>query len=70
MGGVKLSRLLQPRKPAFWLMVALNLLSAVLGWVVNTYQLNVLGSLLVAGFAIGNALLGMWLAWLLVNARI
>jgi 4-hydroxybenzoate polyprenyltransferase len=67
---VKLSRLLQPRKPAFWLMLALNLLSAVLGWVVQTQQLNLLGSVLVAGFAIGNAILGMRLAWLLVNGRI
>ena len=50
-------------------MVALNLLSSVLVWVVNTYPLNLPASLILAGFAIGNAVLGTWLAWALMNDR-
>ena len=64
---MKLSRLYQPRNPAFWLMVALNTLSAVLGWVSRTYPLNGVGSLLVMVFALGNAMLGLCLAWRLLS---
>nr|WP_315488851.1 hypothetical protein [uncultured Rhodoferax sp.] len=52
----------------FWIMVALNALSAILGWITHTYALNVLASLIVMGFALGNALLGAYLAWRLVNS--
>jgi hypothetical protein len=65
---MKLSRLFQPRNPLFWTMLALHALSAMLMWIVHNRPLNTLGSLLVAGFAIGNALLGTWLAWRLVRA--
>jgi hypothetical protein len=33
---MKLARLWQPRNPAFWLMVALNLLSTVLAWIARS----------------------------------
>ncbi len=64
---MKISRIYQPRNPMFWLMVAFNVLSWVLGWITHTVSLNLVGSLLVTGFAIGNAVIGAWLAWRLVN---
>ncbi|MES2508472.1 MAG: hypothetical protein V4625_01015 [Pseudomonadota bacterium] len=65
---MKISRVYQPRSPLFWLMVVLNLLSAVLAWITHNLALGVAASLLVTGFAIGNALLGAWLMWRLVNS--
>ncbi len=64
---MKLSRLVQPRNPLFWLMLALNALSTVLAWMARSQPLNGLGVALVSGFAIGNAVLGTWLAWRLVR---
>ncbi|AVR88554.1 hypothetical protein [Thauera aromatica] len=60
---LKLSRLFRPRDSRFWLMVVLNLLSAVLAWVLRTYPLVPLAAALVAVFALGNALLGMRIAF-------
>jgi hypothetical protein len=64
---MKLARLWQPRNPAFWLMIVLNLLSTALAWVARSYALTPLAALLVAGFALANALLGLRLMWLLVR---
>lgn len=64
---MKLGRLWQPRNPAFWLMVALNLLSTVLAWIVRSYELAPLAALIVAGFAVANALIGLRLMWLLMR---
>jgi hypothetical protein len=64
---MKLARLWQPRNPAFWLMVVLNLLSTLLAWVSRSYTLTPLASLIVIGFAIGNAVYGMRLMWLLMR---
>jgi hypothetical protein len=64
---MKLSRLFQPRNPLFWIMVVLNALSTLLIWVVHNRGLSTLGMVLVAVFAIGNALLGTWIAWRLVR---
>jgi len=64
---MKLSRLFQPRNPLFWLMLALNALSMVLGWIARAYPLNTAGAVLVAVFGLGNAGLGLWLAWRLVR---
>lgn len=64
---MKLLRLYQPRNPLFWMMLALNLLSYALAWIVQNRALNALGSLLVGGFALVNALLGMWLMWRLLK---
>lgn len=61
------SRLFQPKNPLFWLMVALNALSPALAWVVHNRPLNGLGMVVVALFAIGNAVLGLWLAWRLMR---
>jgi hypothetical protein len=62
-----LARLIQPRNPAFWLIVALNGLSAVLAWLVRAYDLAFWPALVVATFAIGNAALGAWLTWRLLR---
>jgi hypothetical protein len=64
---MKLGRLWQPRNPAFWLMIAVNLLSTVLAWVVRNYSLGTLASLVIAAFAIGNVVIGLRLMWLLVR---
>ncbi len=64
---MKLTRLWQPRNPAFWLMVALNLLSTLLAWIVRSYELAPLAALMVAGFAVANALIGLGLMWLLLR---
>jgi hypothetical protein len=64
---MKLNRLFQPRNPLFWIMVVLNALSTLLIWVVHNRGLSTLGMVLVAVFAIGNALLGTWIAWRLVR---
>ena len=64
---MKLGRLWQPRNPAFWLMIAVNLLSTLLAWVVRSYTLGALASILIAVFAIGNVVIGLRLMWLLVR---
>lgn len=64
---MKLARLWQPRNPAFWLMVAVNLLSAVLAWMTRSYALTPLAALIVTAFAIGNAIYGLRLMWLLLR---
>ena len=48
-------------------MMALNALSFGLAWIVQNRALNTLGMLLVGGFALANAVLGMWLMWRLVK---
>lgn len=65
---MKFSRLYQPRNPLFWLMVALNLLSAVLGWIAHNQAPGVFLSMIIVVFAIGNAVLGVYLMWRLVNS--
>jgi hypothetical protein len=64
---MNLSRLYQPRNPLFWLMLVLNGLSPLLAWVVQNRPLNTAATLVVTCFAIGNAVLGMWLAWRLLR---
>ncbi|HCX80693.1 MAG TPA: hypothetical protein DHV01_03720 [Rhodoferax sp.] len=60
-------RLIQPRKLAFWLMLALNALSTALMWIVQRYPLTPLASLVIGVFALGNAWLGLRLAWRLLS---
>lgn len=64
---MKFSRLFQPRNPLFWIMLVLNGLSTALAWVAHNRPLNAWGALLVSGFAIGNAAIGIWLAWRLMR---
>jgi hypothetical protein len=62
-----LSRLYQPRNPLFWLMLTLNSLSPLLAWVVHNRPLNALATVLLTGFALGNAVLGTFLLWRLLR---
>ena len=48
-------------------MLVLNALSYALAWIVQNRALNTLGMLLVGGFALVNAVLGMWLLWRLAQ---
>ncbi len=59
---MKLSRLWQPRNPAFWMMVVLNLMSTILAWVLRSYALVPLVTIMVAGLALMNAWIGIRLA--------
>lgn len=65
--AMKLSLLFQFRNPLFWLMMALNALSMLLGWLMRVQPLNTLGLFIVGGFGLANAVLGMWLAWRLLK---
>lgn len=60
---MKLSRLYRPHDRRFWLMIVLNLLSAVLAWILRTWPLMPLATAMVAIFALGNAVLGMFIAY-------
>ncbi|MCF8176345.1 MAG: hypothetical protein K9K30_13985 [Burkholderiaceae bacterium] len=64
---MKLSRLYQPRNPAFWLMMVFNLLSTVLAWIARNYALTTFAALLIAGMAVGNAVLGIRLMLVLMR---
>lgn len=64
---MKLSRLVQPRNPLFWMMLVLNLLSAALAWIVQNRPLNTLATVVVGVFALSNALIGTWLMWRLLR---
>ena len=54
-------RLWQPRRGVFWMMVAFNVISSVLGGVLRSDVLSPVGMALVGGLALMNALAGMWL---------
>lgn len=64
---MKLSRLVQPRNPAFWLMIAFNVLSSVFAWVMRAFPLNAVALSLVGGLALANVAMGMWMAWRLLR---
>ncbi len=66
-GPMKWSRLFQPRHPLFWMIMALNGLSAMLSWIVQSKPLNTLGLGLVLLFLLANALVSMWLGWRLLR---
>jgi hypothetical protein len=56
---LKPSRLIQPHNPQFWLLVALNGLSAAIAFILRSHELAPFPALLLAVFAIGN----VWLGW-------
>ena len=64
---MKLSRLIQPRNPLFWLMLVFNLLSSGFAWALRSYPLNAAGFALIGSLAVANAVVGLWLAWRLVR---
>lgn len=55
-------RLWQPRRGVFWLMLAFNLLSSLMAWVLRSFPLTTVGLLLVGLLALANAGAGLWLA--------
>ncbi|CAG0977383.1 hypothetical protein RHDC4_01666 [Rhodocyclaceae bacterium] len=59
---MKLSRLYQPRNPQFWLLLALNGLSSAISLILRAYDLSTPVTLVLAGFAIANFLLGIRIA--------
>jgi hypothetical protein len=52
---MKLSRIFQPRKLSFWILVVLNLLSLALGHITQTYALSGLGTGIVIGLTLVNS---------------
>jgi hypothetical protein len=64
---MKLTRLFQPRNPLFWIVTALHALTMALAWMLHNRPLSTFGLLLVGGFALSNAVLGMWLTWRMVQ---
>ena len=64
---MKWLRIYQPRNPLFWIMLTLNALSTALAWIVHNRTLDTVGMMLVGGFAVANAVLGMWLMWRLIQ---
>ncbi len=63
---MKLSRLVQPRNPQFWLLIALNALSSAISFILRSYELPPALTLVLAGFAVANVVLGLRIAWRLM----
>lgn len=59
---MKLSRLVQPRNPLFWLLILLNALSSAISFVLRGNDLPVAVTLMLAAFAVGNVLIGIYIA--------
>lgn len=59
---MKLSRLFQPHNPLFWLMVLLNALSSGLSYLLHTRELSTAATVVLALFALANAVIGIGLA--------
>lgn len=59
---LKPSRLFQPRNPLFWVMMILNVLSAVLAWLLRSTSLTPLAMFAIGLFALANAALGIMIA--------
>lgn len=64
---MKLSRLMQPRNPLFWLMMTLNGLSSALAFFLHAYDLPLVLRLVVGGFALANAVFGLRIAYRLMR---
>ena len=59
---MKLGRLFQPRNPQFWLLIVLNGLSSAISFVLRSYDLPTVVTLVLAGFAIANVVIGIRIA--------
>lgn len=59
---MKLSRLWQPRRAVFWMMVMFNLLSSGFTLAMRALPLSDTGMVIFAALAIVNSLCGLWLA--------
>lgn len=67
---MKLSRLIQPRNPQFWLLIALNVLSSGISWILRSRDLPAALTWVLAGFAACNLVLGLWIAFRLMNDEV
>lgn len=67
--AVELSRLYQPRNPRFWLLVLLNLLSTGISYILRSQDLPMLITLVLAGFALANFMIGIRIALQLMRER-
>lgn len=63
-----LQRLWQPRRPLFWLWVALNLLSAGFGWALRLPGLNETALVLFTALALANVVAALAVLWALLRA--
>ena len=59
---MKISRLYQPKNPQFWVLVALNLLSTGISWILRNHDLPVAIMLVLAAFALANCWIGLRIA--------
>lgn len=59
---LKFERLIQPRNPLFWLLITVNGLSTAISFVLRTYDVPPAASFLLAGFALGNVVIGILVA--------
>lgn len=59
---LKFARLIQPRNPLFWVLIALNGLSSAISFALHAHQLPTGAKLLLAGFALGNVITGIVIA--------
>lgn len=59
---MKLSRLVQPRNPLFWMLLLLNLLSSAISYVLQRHDLTATVSTVLAAFAFGNVAIGVVIA--------
>lgn len=59
---MKLSRLFQPRRPLFWLLVILNVLSSTISFILRGYELSLVATWLLSSFAFLNFIVGLRIA--------
>ena len=59
---MKLARLVQPRKPMFWLLLLLNGLSTVISYVLRSHEFAAPVILVLVCFALGNMIYGIRIA--------
>jgi hypothetical protein len=64
---VKLSRLWQPRRGLFWVMVTFNMLSSLGAWALRSLPLEGVVFAAVAVLSLLNCAGGLWAAWRLVT---
>lgn len=62
-----LSRLWQPRKGLFWMMVGFNALSSLCTWAMRALPLNTFGLVLIGAIALLNVAFGLLAAWKLMR---
>lgn len=66
---MKLCRLYQPRDLRFWLLIALNAVSAAVTWILQFRQIPYGLQLVFGAFAIGNFVLGLVIARRLMRGQ-